>query len=274
VKFTDGKGREWTLTRVAALYLAEGRRRRLVYGWGGLRSTLTVRLLEERGLITLARSHDPDRRWEITGLTRAGEALLDRWNAKHNPLPDLPEETVPATKTDPRDIAYDARRARGVLFGLIMAGEPRTARALRLGFDLCHETQVVPDWPGLNLGGGDRAAYFEQVLAGLVAAGDAVETDGRYAPAERHRVLWRAIENAGENGVRQHEIGAAYPEWSDPAELGRALEIAREAGFALRPHERGRHYCYTTPPTEYVEAPVSYSARAQKFPLVEADDHR
>jgi hypothetical protein len=90
MKFTDHKGREWTLTRTQALYMAEGDRRRLVAGWGGLSSTLTVRLLEERGLATVRWSSRYPR-WEITGLTHAGAALLARWNAKHNPLPDLPE---------------------------------------------------------------------------------------------------------------------------------------------------------------------------------------
>lgn len=81
MRFTDRRGREWTLTRTQALYLAEGERRRLRYGWGGLRSTLTVRLLEERGLITLQRWGDP--RWEITGLTHEGAALLARWREAH-----------------------------------------------------------------------------------------------------------------------------------------------------------------------------------------------
>ena len=82
MKFIDHKGREWTLTRIQALYLAEGDRIRLMCGWGGLSSTLTVRLLEERGLITLARrSTDP--RWTITGLTHLGAEVLKRWRERH-----------------------------------------------------------------------------------------------------------------------------------------------------------------------------------------------
>jgi hypothetical protein len=75
MKFTDHRGRKWTLTRTQALYLAEGDRRRLQCGWGGLSSTLTVRLLEERGLATVRWSSSWPR-WEITGLTHDGQKLL------------------------------------------------------------------------------------------------------------------------------------------------------------------------------------------------------
>jgi DNA-binding HxlR family transcriptional regulator len=78
VKFTDHKGRGWTLTRIQALYLAEASRQQLECGWGGLSSTLTVRLLEERGLITLARSSRRPR-WTITSLTHLGRQVLDAW---------------------------------------------------------------------------------------------------------------------------------------------------------------------------------------------------
>lgn len=82
MRFADSRGRVWTMTRTAALYLAEGDRRRLVYGWGGLRSTLTVRLLEERGLITVRWSSTYPR-WEITGLTHHGQKILAEWKEKH-----------------------------------------------------------------------------------------------------------------------------------------------------------------------------------------------
>lgn len=81
MKFTDRRGREWTLTRTQARYLTEADRRRLHYGWGGYRATLTVRLLEERGLATVRWWDAP--RWEITGLTTDGEALLKRWKEAH-----------------------------------------------------------------------------------------------------------------------------------------------------------------------------------------------
>lgn len=79
--YTDSRGRRQTLGRTQALYLAEGDRRHLTYGWGGLRSTITVRLLEERGLITLAR--DGTLRWTVTGLTHLGRTVLDRWRTLH-----------------------------------------------------------------------------------------------------------------------------------------------------------------------------------------------
>ncbi len=79
MKFTDRKGRQWTLTRIQALYLTEASKRPLAYGWGGYRSTLVVRLLEERGLITVRHSVEPDRRWTITDLTTRGGGVLADW---------------------------------------------------------------------------------------------------------------------------------------------------------------------------------------------------
>jgi hypothetical protein len=273
MRFTDSRGRRWTLTRTQALYLAEGDRRRLRYGWGGLRSTLTVRLLEERGLITLARWDSP--RWEITGLTHLGAEVLAAWNAKHNPLPDLPEETV-TTSTDPRDIAYAARRVRGVLLAIIVAAKnPMTAAELRDHLDFAHQVQVVPDWPGRSQPD-DRVARFNTTLNDLVLAGDVVrDSDGRYSPAHRrHALLLDLIERAGAGGVRAYELAAADPAWSDPAVLRRDLEIVRECGAAVRPHEHGRHYWIKAAPTDYVDVVVGYSAEAQRVPAVEADDHR
>jgi hypothetical protein len=53
-----------------------------MYGWGGLKSTLTVRLLEERGLVQLDRRPwernargEIIERWEVTGLTMLGGAV-------------------------------------------------------------------------------------------------------------------------------------------------------------------------------------------------------
>lgn len=79
--------RAWALTPVQALYLSEGARRHLRRGWGGLRSTLVVRLLEERGLVTVRWSYrHPGWKvtdWEITGLTRRGDEALALWRERH-----------------------------------------------------------------------------------------------------------------------------------------------------------------------------------------------
>lgn len=85
MRYTDRRGRRQSLTRVQALYLAEADKRRLECGWGGLRSTLVVRLLEERGLIELQRASSPQPSWTITGLTRRGAEVLDQWRER-NPL--------------------------------------------------------------------------------------------------------------------------------------------------------------------------------------------
>lgn len=54
-------------------YLQEAAGRgHLQYGWGGYRSTQTVRILEERGLIRLGRHHCAGIRWCITGITEKG----------------------------------------------------------------------------------------------------------------------------------------------------------------------------------------------------------
>lgn len=82
MKFTDQWGRRWTLTHIQAHYLAEADKRQLEYGWGGFRSTLVVRLLEERGLITLQRGTSPAPSWTITGLTRRGAEVLAKWRRR------------------------------------------------------------------------------------------------------------------------------------------------------------------------------------------------
>jgi hypothetical protein len=66
-------------TRAQRRYLREAAGRgHLQYGWGGYKSTQTVRILEERGLIRLSRNHCAGARWCITGITAAGlEALED-----------------------------------------------------------------------------------------------------------------------------------------------------------------------------------------------------
>lgn len=82
MQFQDRRGRTWTLTRVQAIYLAEGDRQHLECGWGGMRSTLVVRLLEERGLATV-RWSAVSPRWTITSLTKHGESVLAAWRARN-----------------------------------------------------------------------------------------------------------------------------------------------------------------------------------------------
>lgn len=79
MNYLDSRGRRQTLNPHQATYLADAWRQ-FDQGWGGHYSTLTVRLLEERGLITLARNADPRRpRWTVTGLTKLGEQVLTAW---------------------------------------------------------------------------------------------------------------------------------------------------------------------------------------------------
>lgn len=76
--------KSWTMpktyktTRTQLSYLAAMERQgTLHYGWGGMRSTQTVRLLEERGLATLRVWHSTGGRqvWEASA-TASGRALL------------------------------------------------------------------------------------------------------------------------------------------------------------------------------------------------------
>ncbi|MEV2222772.1 hypothetical protein AB0E01_23180 [Nocardia vinacea] len=85
VRYQDRRGQMHRLTAEQWHYLdtAAGRHG-FEYGWGGLRSTLTVRILEERGLITLDRRHyERDSRgsivdrWKVTGLSALGRAVYD-----------------------------------------------------------------------------------------------------------------------------------------------------------------------------------------------------
>lgn len=83
MRYADRRGRNQRLTPEQAVYLGTGRLRQYPFGWGGLRSTQTVRLLRERGLLTLRESPSYPR-WTVTGLTTLGEEVLDRWNARRN----------------------------------------------------------------------------------------------------------------------------------------------------------------------------------------------
>ncbi|MCM6779097.1 hypothetical protein NDR87_37065 [Nocardia sp. CDC159] len=93
IQYEDSRGRPQRLTYTQWRYLDEvDRRGRLEYGWGGYTSTLTVRLLRERGLITVAdrwqrtESGGLVLRWEISGLTKLGA----RVHAKANEHPERP----------------------------------------------------------------------------------------------------------------------------------------------------------------------------------------
>lgn len=85
LKYRDGRGNVQELTFTQWVYLRDADRMGgFDYGWGGHRSTLTVRLLRERGLITLDDfSPRPGRRWRVTGLTTRGEQVLIAWAAKN-----------------------------------------------------------------------------------------------------------------------------------------------------------------------------------------------
>lgn len=89
MRYADGRGRPQRLTATQAVYLgAAVLQGRLVCGWGGLSSTLTVRLMEERGLVTVRYDRrDTSRRWEITSITPLGQNLAERWRARNsNPM--------------------------------------------------------------------------------------------------------------------------------------------------------------------------------------------
>lgn len=74
MKYRDRMGREHRLTRTQRHYLtAVEDVGRLQQGWGGHASTLTVRLLEARGVVEVDWRRDG---WCITGLTRLGQSLL------------------------------------------------------------------------------------------------------------------------------------------------------------------------------------------------------
>jgi hypothetical protein len=81
MRYIDSKGDQRVLTREQSHYLREGGRRQLQYGWGGYKSTLSVRLLEARGLVLVQWSQTWPR-WTITGLTKLGQEVLERWEKR------------------------------------------------------------------------------------------------------------------------------------------------------------------------------------------------
>lgn len=78
MRYVDSRGRRQILTRTQAVYL-DTAGRQFDRGWGGLASTLTVRLLRDRGLIVLSDVLYADRGWRVMGRTRLGDEVLNRW---------------------------------------------------------------------------------------------------------------------------------------------------------------------------------------------------
>jgi hypothetical protein len=75
-----------TRIQLSYLRLAESHGH-FAFGWGGYKSTRTVRLLEERGLIRLGRNHcaaGADPLWCVVAITPKGEEVLARVAAMEN----------------------------------------------------------------------------------------------------------------------------------------------------------------------------------------------
>ena len=81
MQYTDVRGRPQTLTWVQWVYLDTARKYKFERGWGGLDSTRTIRILNERGLLDY-RDGFGSRPWQVTGLTRFGVEILERWHAR------------------------------------------------------------------------------------------------------------------------------------------------------------------------------------------------
>lgn len=81
MRYIDCRGRRQTFTFSQWVYLSAAESRgRLEQGWGGLSNRFPVLLMEERGLCTVsAPLHSP---WRITGVTKLGRELLDRWRER------------------------------------------------------------------------------------------------------------------------------------------------------------------------------------------------
>lgn len=80
MRYTDARGQRRTLTFVQWVYLdsaGRGFRR----GWGGLTSTLVVRLLRERGLIVLD-DFGGTSEWRVTGRQKLGDQLIEQWRER------------------------------------------------------------------------------------------------------------------------------------------------------------------------------------------------
>lgn len=82
MRYTDTKGRTWTLTRQQAVWLESADQGGFWRGWGGMSSTLAMRLLRERGLLLVTEYPTDPRRWKVTGLTALGREVLARWSTR------------------------------------------------------------------------------------------------------------------------------------------------------------------------------------------------
>jgi hypothetical protein len=149
MRYIDAKGRPQVLTREQSYYLREGSQRRLEYGWGGYKSTLSVRLLEERGLITVAWSTTWPR-WTITGLKALGEKVLSLWQAReamrNSPVPA--EHTEPSTEPEPAPARMRIVRQSVEPFVLLpaalMAATLESLERVGCQFDHCPGPDVPP----------------------------------------------------------------------------------------------------------------------------------
>lgn len=81
MRYTDAGGQRRILTADQAVYL-DTAWRQFDRGWGGLSSTLTVRLLHARGLLLLDDFLYRDRGWRVVGRTRLGEQVIDEWRRR------------------------------------------------------------------------------------------------------------------------------------------------------------------------------------------------
>lgn len=81
LRYTDVKGNRQTLTAEQHTYLVAADRG-FDFGWGGLRSTLVVRILRERGLISVDDLlYKP---WRVQGRTTLGDLVVQAWDSGAN----------------------------------------------------------------------------------------------------------------------------------------------------------------------------------------------
>ena len=78
MRYTDRRGQRQTLTFPQWCYLDKAGNGGFEQGWGGLKSTLVVRLLRERGLIFLEDRTSP---WRVTGRQALGDQVAEAWKS-------------------------------------------------------------------------------------------------------------------------------------------------------------------------------------------------